>query len=88
VTDHGARACPSAPAQISPGSLNAADELGRLAAAYPAFRFRSQTIGRHGARWVAERKNGLHTGLHTIITADLTELRAALAGQEGTGHAR
>ncbi len=65
-----------------------AAELDRLTVAYPAFRFRSQLIGRHGVRWVAERKNGLHPGLHTAITADLVELRAALASEEGSDQAR
>ncbi len=88
MTDHGARACPGAPGQITPGSLAASDELDRLTAAYPAFRFRCQMIGRHGARWIAERKNGLHPGLHTVITADLAELRTALASQEDPDHAR
>jgi len=63
-------------------------ELDRLAAAYPAFRFGCEIVGRHGPCWVAERKNGLHPGLHTVITADLGELHAALASEEGTGHAR
>jgi len=88
MTDHGARACPGASAQITPGSLAASDELDRLTAAYPAFRFRCETVGRHGTRWIAERKIGLHPGLHTVITADLAELRAALAGQERADHAR
>jgi len=87
MTDHRAKGCPSAQEQITPGSLAAADELDRLTAAYPAFRFRCQMIGRHGTRWIAERKVGLHPGLHTVITADLAELRAALASQERTGHA-
>ena len=53
-------------------------ELDRLAAAYPAFWFARQPGGRHGICWVAQRKAGLHPGLHTVITADLAELRAAL----------
>jgi len=88
MSDHCAQTCSGAPAQITPGSPDAADEIDRLTAAYPAFRFRCQTVGRHGTRWVAERKIGLHPGLHTVITDDLAELRAALAGEEGTGHAR
>ncbi len=82
MSDHGAQE------QITPGSLAASDELDRLTAAYPAFRFRCQTIGRHGARWVAERRNGLHPGLHSVITADLAELHAALASENGSYHAR
>ncbi len=53
--------------------------LGVLIASYPAFRFSYGRAGRHGCRWVAERVNGLDLGLHTMITADFTELRDALA---------
>lgn len=88
MTNDGARACPGAPAQLTPGDLDAAAEIDRLTAAYPVFRFRCQMIGHHGTRWVAERRNGLHPGLHTVITDDLAELHAALTSQEGSGHAR
>jgi hypothetical protein len=58
-------------------------ELGRLAAAYPAFRFRTQAgWDRKSIRWVAERIRGLDPGLHTVITADLSELIAALVAAE------
>jgi hypothetical protein len=63
-------------------------ELDRLAAAYPAYCFSRETIGRHGTCWVARRKDGLSPGLHTVITADLDELHAALADQDDAGHAR
>jgi len=57
-----------------------ARELNRLAAAHPAFRFGTQRgWDRTRLRWVAERINGLNPGLHIVITADLTELHAALA---------
>jgi hypothetical protein len=64
------------------------DPLASLVKTYPAFRFNLRTVGRHGDCWIAERKDGLTPGLHTIITADLEELRAALASQEGTPGAR
>ncbi len=63
-------------------------ELNRLASAYPAFWFSREAIGRRGARWVARRKDGLRPGLHTVITADLAELRAALANPDDTAHGR
>ena len=54
--------------------------LGALSAEFPAFRFRCERAGWHReCRWVAERINGLAPGLHTLITEDLSELRAALA---------
>jgi hypothetical protein len=84
MSDHVARTCPGAAGQITPE----AGELDRLTAAYPAFRFGCETIGRHGSCWVARRINGLNPGVHTVITADLDELRTALASHEGTGHAR
>jgi hypothetical protein len=41
---------------------------------------------------VAERIRGMDEGLHTVITTDLSELRAALGtpadGQGGAAHAR
>ncbi len=56
-----------------------AQELNRLAADYPAFRFRTQRgWDRTRLRWVAERVRGLDMGVHTMITTDLRELRAAL----------
>lgn len=68
-------------------------ELQRLAAEYPAFRFRTQHgWDRSRLRWVAERIRGLDEGLHTAITTDLAELRAALGtqadSQNGANHAR
>jgi hypothetical protein len=63
-------------------------ELDCLTAAFPAFRFSYRAVGRHGTCWVAERKDGLSPGLHTLITSDLAELRAALATPDGTSHAR
>jgi hypothetical protein len=61
--------------------------LGVLIACYPQFRFCRTRIGHRGLRWVAERIDGTRPGLHTMITADLSELRAALI-RDGTGHAR
>ena len=56
-------------------------ELRRLAAGYPAFRFRTQQGWDRGRlRWVAERIQGTDAGLHTVITTDLAELHAALEG--------
>lgn len=52
--------------------------LGVLVARYPAFTFAYARIGRRDCRWIAERKDGLSAGLHTMITADLDELSAAL----------
>ena len=92
MTNDGARRCPGASAQIAPGDLGAADEIDRLTAAYPAFRFSREHIGRHGACWVAERRRRRSTGLHTVITSDLGELLAAISapptGPEEVSHAR
>jgi hypothetical protein len=52
--------------------------LGVLSARFPAFRFRRERVGWHReCRWIAERENGLTPGLHTLITADLSELEDA-----------
>lgn len=45
---------------------------------YPAFRFLRGPVGWLGQRWIAERIDGLDSGLHTLITADLDELCVAL----------
>ena len=45
---------------------------------YPPFAFRRETLGRHGPRWVARRRQGASPGVHTVITASLAELRDAL----------
>ncbi len=60
-------------------SDSTAEALGILIALFPAFRFCHVPIGTRGNRWIAERVSGHESGLHTIITADLTELLAALA---------
>jgi len=77
---------------VSNNSVTAAvygpSELDRLASAYPAFWFGREAIGRHGTCWVARRRDGLRPGLHTVITADLAELRAALANPDDTSHGR
>jgi hypothetical protein len=62
-----------------PTSGAIAATLGILTAKYPAFRLHHAPIGRHRNRWIAERINGHDPGLHTVITAGLTELLAALA---------
>ena len=72
MTDHDLQPCPDAAGAI----------LGLLAARYPAFRFRRERLEPRGQRWIALRKKGLDPGLHTLITADLGELRAALAEDE------
>lgn len=68
MTDHDLRPCPDA----------AGWQLSLLARTYPAFQFRHERAGARGLRWIAERRNGLDLGLHTIITARLHELREAL----------
>ncbi len=65
-----------------------ADSLASLSSSYPAFWFSRETVGRHGVRWVARRKDGLSPGLHTVITADLSELHTALASPDGTDQVR
>jgi hypothetical protein len=45
---------------------------------YPAFRFRRERLGHRGMRWIAQRRDGLEPGLHTVISANLQELCAAL----------
>jgi hypothetical protein len=91
MTNHGAQRCPGAAASAAQEMVTTASELDRLAAAYPAFRFSRENVGRHGACWVAERLNRLGYGVRTVITADIAELDAALSDQaadhEGTGHA-
>ena len=52
-----------------------------LASAFPAFRLSQDTYGRR-CRWVAVRRNSTDQGLHTVVTADLTELQAALVLDE------
>ena len=52
--------------------------LASLRSRYPAFRFSREHVGRHGPCWVAQRSDR-HDGLHTVITADLTELRTTLS---------
>jgi hypothetical protein len=69
---------PTAPDEMADPDIGLA--LTALSAGFPAFRFRCEPAGWHReSRWVAERVNGLTPGLHTLITADLTELEAALA---------
>ena len=91
MTDHRARHGTEVTAPAGTPATTAR-ELGRLAAAYPAFRFSREHVGRHGQCWVAERRDRMAHGVHTVITADIAELRAALSGQtadaEGGGHAR
>ncbi len=68
----------------APDALAVHRELERLAGTYPAFRFRTQQgWDRRLLRWVAERRNGLTPGLHTVITASLAELHSALDGDQG-----
>lgn len=92
MTKDGAQPCPAAPASAAHEMVTTAHELDRLAAAYPAFRFSRENVGRHGPCWVAERLDRLGHGVHTVITADLKELRGALgnrsANQKEPGHAR
>lgn len=64
----------------------AGPDLGVLIACYPQFRFCRARIGRRGLRWTAERIDGISPGLHTMITADLSELRSALRADR-TSHA-
>lgn len=77
MTHHDQQHCPDPPAC----------QLRLLTLTYPAFRFRRERAPRGGLRWAAERINGLDPGLHTLITADLHELRQALI-QDRTRHAR
>ena len=86
MTDHGAPPRPYVPAPEVPDALDVDvyGELRRLAADFPAFRFRIQGgWDRRRMRWVAERVRGLDAGLHTVITTDLAELRAALDAAPG-----
>jgi hypothetical protein len=54
--------------------------LRALAAGYPEFRFFREPRGWHPQfRWIAERVKGAEPGLHTVITADFSELQTALA---------
>ena len=69
MTDHGAAQRPQAQALEMSDTLDVPGELRRLAADYPAFRFRTQAgHDRMRMRWVAERVQGLDAGLHTHLT--------------------
>lgn len=50
-----------------------------LRIAYPEFWF-SQCLRRSRLCWVAVRRDGAREGVHTVVTGDLDELQAALAG--------
>lgn len=77
MTDHDAHRLETTAA--APGASQVQAELARLAAEYPAFRFRAEAgwLGDR-LRWIAERIRGLEPGVHTVITADLGELRTEL----------
>lgn len=77
---------PQLPAPDAPTGDDTGPALGVLIASYPQFRFCRARIGRRGPRWIAERIDGTRPGLHTMITADLTELRTALSADR-TSHA-
>lgn len=51
--------------------------LAALHGDYPAFRFSSEAWPGRRRRYTAQRTDG-QSGLHTIVTADLAELRQAL----------
>lgn len=77
MNDNDANQPASAPAAPFVAQVQA--ELERLAAEYPAFRFSTRAgWDRERVRWVAERIRAADTGVHTVITTDLGELRAAL----------
>ena len=78
---------PQLPPPDAPADHDTGPALGVLIACYPQFRFCRARIGHRGLRWVAERVDGTRPGLHTMITADLSELRAALSADR-TGHDR
>lgn len=83
MTDHGAQTGPEAAAPAIPDAITAERELDRLTAAYPAFRFSREVVGRHGTCWVAQRLDRLGYGVHSVITRDLRELHTALARDSG-----
>jgi hypothetical protein len=62
-------------------TIRVAGELDRLAARYPAFLITREPASRRGACWVARRRDSLGEGVHTVITDDLSELRAALQAE-------
>lgn len=79
MDDDVAQSRPADPGPQQSGTLAVRRELERLAREYPAFRFTTlDGRGHREPRWVAERIRGLDPGLHTVITADLGELRASL----------
>ena len=55
--------------------------LALLQIAYPEFRF-WQFTREHRLRWAAVRRNGADPGLYAAVTGDLSELGAALAGDQ------
>ncbi len=65
-------------APLSPAVVSAGQELERLTAEYPAFRFSIEDLGLHGECWVAERADRAVGGLSILITRDLAEFRAVL----------
>ncbi len=62
---------------LAPGLLASPAELAALAAAYPDHDVRAEATGT-GIRYIA-RSRRLGARPHTVITASLLELRAALA---------
>ncbi len=69
---------PDQPSRPDPAAIDR--HIRRLTCAYPAFRFSHEIVSPwKGPRWVAERKDRLAPGVRVVITADLTELHAALA---------
>lgn len=83
MNDHDAKLPVTAPA--APFMAQVQAELDRLAADYPEFRFSIRAGWDHDrVRWVAERTRGLDPGVHTVVTTDLDELRAALDSHAAT----
>jgi hypothetical protein len=65
------------------------DQIGRalrdLAAGHPEFRFfRARCAGAGASGGLPSGSGGLDPGLHTVITADLGELREALSQDHGS----
>ena len=62
--------------------LTRQEELAELQDEFPGFRIWREVTGEHVRLIAVRRRRG--TSPHTVVTADLAELRAVLTGHQGT----
>jgi len=80
MTDHDATRRPETRALVDCDADAVARELDRLRVDYLQFTFSREDYGWHGMCWVARRSDRVGHRVHTVVTTDLRELRAALDG--------